>query len=72
MGIINEASDALIAQLQEVDVENRDALELEISRSKAVQSVAGTLIDSGRLIAQVRRDAAEYGEDIVPKGLIGR
>ena len=75
MGIINEASDALIAQLrrlQEVDIENRDALELEISRSKAVQSVAGTLIDSGRLIAQVRRDAAEYGEEIVPKGLINR
>lgn len=37
-----------------------------------MQSVAGTLIDSGRLIAQVRRDAAEYGEDVVPKGLIGR
>ena len=27
---------------------------------------------SDALIAQVRRDAAEYGEDVVPKGLIGR
>ena len=75
MGIINEASDALIAQLnrlQDVGIDNREALELEISRSKAVQSVAGTLIDSGRLIAQVRRDAAEFGEDVVPRGLIGR
>ena len=44
------------------DTLSPDQLEVEMARAKAVQGIAGTIIDNGKLALEVKKHADEYGE----------
>ena len=47
-------------------------MQAEIARSKAVQQVAGKVIENGRLVLDVAKAGVAAGEAVkLPKGLLG-
>ena len=68
-----DLSDHLFAQLERLGDEDIDdnRLRLEIARSGAMASVAGTIISAGDLAVKVARHRAEHGIDAAMPTLLG-
>ena len=59
-------------RLESVDRTDAKAMQAEIARSKAVQQVAGKVIENGRLVLDVAKAGVSAGEAVkLPKGLLG-
>lgn len=72
LGRLNEALFDELDRLNALDLENEDAVKLEISRSKAIEGIAKTTVDNAKIIIDATRLRAEYGHQAsVPKLLEG-
>ena len=61
LGRLNEVLFAELERLGSVDIENEDAVRLEISRSKAIEGIAKTTVDNAKTILEATRLRAEFG-----------
>lgn len=69
---VNEVLFRQLDRLESVDRTDAKAMQAEIARSKAVQQVAGKVIENGRLVLDVAKAGAAAGEAVkLPKGLLG-
>lgn len=69
---VNEVLFRQLDRLESVDRTDAKAMEAEIARSKAVQQVAGKVIENGRLVLDVAKAGVAAGEAVkLPKGLLG-
>lgn len=72
LGRLNEVLFAELERLGSVDLENEDAVRLEISRSKAIDGIAKTTVDNAKTILEATRLRAEFGRTTpMPKMLEG-
>lgn len=72
LGRLNEVLFAELERLGSVDIENEDAVRLEISRSKAIEGIAKTTVDNAKTILEATRLRAEFGRTTpMPKMLEG-
>ena len=72
LGRLNEVLFAELERLGSVDLENEDAVKLEISRSKAIEGIAKTTVDNARTILEATRIRAEFGRTApIPRMLEG-
>lgn len=68
---VNEAMFRELERLEAINIEDVDKVNTEISRAKAVQGIADTVIANGRLVVDVARASADVGEKVrIPKGLL--
>lgn len=68
---VNEAMFRELERLEAIDIEDVDKVNTEISRAKAVQGIADTVIANGRLVVDVARASTDVGEKVrIPKGLL--
>lgn len=72
---IGGVSDALFAELERLQVadsSDADALNLEISRAKAVREISATIIDNNKLVLDIAKAKAQMDgkELLIPKGLL--
>lgn len=69
---VNEILFRQLDRLEAVDRTDAKAMRAEIARSKAVQQVAGKVIENGRLALDVAKAGVAAGEAVkLPKGLLG-
>lgn len=69
---VNEVLFRQLDRLESVDRTDAKAMQAEIARSKAVQQVAGKVIENGRLVLDVVKAGVAAGEAVkLPKGLLG-
>lgn len=69
---VNEVLFRQLDRLESVDRTDVKAMQAEIARSKAVQQVAGKVIENGRLVLDVAKAGVAAGEAVkLPKGLLG-
>ena len=69
---VNEVLFRQLDRLESVDRTDAEAMQAEIARSKAVQQVAGKVIENGRLVLDVAKAGVAAGEAVkLPKGLLG-
>nr|DAL22887.1 MAG TPA_asm: hypothetical protein [Caudoviricetes sp.] len=69
---VNEVLFRQLDRLESVDRTDAKAMQAEIARSKAVQQVAGKVIENGRLVLDVAKAGVAAGEAVkLPKGLLG-
>lgn len=69
---VNEVLFRQLDRLEAVDRADAKAMQAEIARSKAVQQVAGKVIENGRLVLDVAKAGVAAGEAVkLPKGLLG-
>lgn len=69
---VNEVLFRQLDRLESVDRSDVKAMQAEIARSKAVQQVAGKVIENGRLVLDVAKAGVAAGEAVkLPKGLLG-
>jgi len=69
---VNEVLFRQLDRLESVDRSDAKAMQAEIARSKAVQQVAGKVIENGRLVLDVAKAGVAAGEAVkLPKGLLG-
>lgn len=69
---VNEILFRQLDRLESVDRSDAKAMQAEIARSKAVQQVAGKVIENGRLVLDVAKAGVAAGEAVkLPKGLLG-
>ena len=69
---VNEILFRQLDRLEAVDRTDAEAMKAEIERSKAVQQVAGKVIENGRLVLDVAKAGVAAGEAVkLPKGLLG-
>nr|DAM60693.1 MAG TPA: hypothetical protein [Caudoviricetes sp.] len=69
---VNEILFRQLDRLESVDRTDAKAMQAEIARSKAVQQVAGKVIENGRLVLDVAKAGVAAGEAVkLPKGLLG-
>lgn len=69
---VNEILFRQLDRLESVDRTDEKAMRTEIARSKAVQQVAGKVIENGRLVLDVAKAGVAAGEAVkLPKGLLG-
>lgn len=69
---VNEILFRQLDRLEAVDRTDAKAMQAEIARSKAVQQVAGKVIENGRLVLDVAKAGVAAGEAVkLPKGLLG-
>ena len=69
---VNEVLFRQLDRLESVDREDAESMQAEIARSKAVQQVAGKVIENGRLVLDVAKAGVAAGEAVkLPKGLLG-
>ena len=69
---VNEVLFRQLDRLESVDRSDAKAMQAEIARSKAVQQVAGKVIETGRLVLDVAKAGVAAGEAVkLPKGLLG-
>lgn len=69
---VNEVLFRQLDRLESVDRTDDKAMQAEIARSKAVQQVAGKVIENGRLVLDVAKAGVAAGEAVkLPKGLLG-
>lgn len=69
---VNEVLFRQLDRLESVDGTDAKAMRAEIARSKAVQQVAGKVIENGRLVLDVAKAGVAAGEAVkLPKGLLG-
>lgn len=69
---VNEILFRQLDRLESVDRTDAKAMQVEIARSKAVQQVAGKVIENGRLVLDVAKAGVAAGEAVkLPKGLLG-
>jgi hypothetical protein len=72
LGRLNEVLFAELDRLSAVDIENEDAVKLEISRSKAIEGIAKTTVDNAKTVLDATRLKAEFGQQThMPKMLEG-
>ena len=72
LGRLNEVLFAELDRLSAVDIENEDAVKLEISRSKAIEGIAKTTVDNAKTVLDATRLKAEVGQQThMPKMLEG-
>ena len=68
---VNETIFEQIARLEGVDRGKPDAMELEISRAKAIRELAGAVIDNNRLVLEAAKAGTACGEAVrIPKGML--
>lgn len=68
---VNEAMFRELERLEAIDIEDVDKVNTEISRAKAVQGIADTVIANGRLVVDAARASTDVGEKVrIPKGLL--
>ena len=68
---VNEVLFRQLDRLESVDRSDAKAMQAEIARSKAVQQVAGKVIENGRLVLDVAKAGVAAGEAVkLPKGLL--
>lgn len=68
---VNDAMFRELERLEAVDVSDRDQMEAEIGRAKAVRDIADTIISNGNLVLRVAQASTACGEAVaVPKGLL--
>ena len=69
---VNEILFRQLDRREAVDRTDAKAMRAEIARSKAVQQVAGKVIENGRLVLDVAKAGVAAGEAVkLPKGLLG-
>lgn len=69
---VNDILFRQLDRLEAVDRTDAKAMQAEIARSKAVQQVAGKVIENGRLVLDVAKAGVAAGEAVkLPKGLLG-
>ena len=69
---VNEVLFRQLDRLESGDRPDAKAMQAEIARSKAVQQVAGKVIENGRLVLDVAKAGVAAGEAVkLPKGLLG-
>lgn len=69
---VNEILFRQLDRLESVDRTDAKAMRAEIARSKAVQQVAGKVIENGRLVLDVAKAGVAAGEAVkLPNGLLG-
>ena len=73
---LGELNDVLFEQLRalrKIDVSDRDALESEIARSKATETLAGAIVRNAQTVLDATRMRAEYTNHVadVPRMLGG-
>jgi len=69
---VNEVLFRQLDRLEAVKSDDADAMRAEIDRAKAVEGIARTVIDNGKLVLDVARAGVSTGEAVkVPKGLLG-
>ncbi len=69
---VNDVLFRELDRLEAVDPANAEAMKVEISRAKAVEGVAGKVIENSRLVLDVCKASTAADEAVrVPKGLIG-
>ncbi len=69
---VNEILFRQLDRMESVDRTDAKAMQAEIARSKAVQQVAGKVIENGRLVLDVAKAGVAAGEAVkLPKGLLG-
>lgn len=69
---VNEALFRQLERLESVGTDDPEAMRAEIERSKAVEGVAGKVIENGKLVLDIARAGTAVGEAVrVPKGLLG-
>ncbi len=69
---VNEALFRELDRLEAVDHTDAEAMQAEIGRAKAVEGLAGKVIENGRLVLDVCKASVAAGEAVkVPKGLLG-
>lgn len=69
---VNEILFRQLDRLEAVDRTDAEAMKAEIERSRAVQQVAGKVIENGRLVLDVAKAGVAAGEAVkLPKGLLG-
>ena len=72
LGRLNEALFDELDRLNALELENEEAVKLEISRSKAIEGIAKTTVDNAKTILDATRLRAEYGQQTsVPQLLEG-
>ncbi len=72
LGRLNEALFDELDRLNALDLEDEEAVKLEINRSKAIEGIAKTTVDNAKIIIDATRLRAEYGQQAsVPKLLEG-
>ena len=71
LSALNAALFKQLDRLDSIDPKNRDALENEINRARAVQGIASTIISNGNLVLHAAQASTSVGEAVqVPKGLL--
>ncbi len=71
-GAVNDALFRELERLEDVEIDNPEAVRCEIERAKAVEGIASTVIANGRLVLDVARAGTNVGEAVkLPKGLLG-
>lgn len=69
---VNEVLFRQLDRLEAVKSDDADAMRAEIDRAKAVEGIARTVIDNGKLVLDVARAGVSAGEAVsIPKGLLG-
>ena len=74
LGRLNDALFAELDNLRAVDVTNADAIAAEVSRAKAVEGIAKTVIENANTVLDATRMRAEYSKGAsvsMPKMLEG-
>lgn len=69
---VNEVLFRQLDRLEAVKSDDAESMRAEIDRAKAVEGIARTVIDNGKLVLDVARAGVSAGEAVqVPKGLLG-
>ncbi len=69
---VNAAMFRELDRLENVGVENKEALAAEIERARAVKGVADTIIGNGNLMLRAAQAQTTVGEAVrMPKGMLG-
>ena len=72
LALTNEALFRELDRLEAVDRSDPEAMAAEIERAKAVEGIAKTVVENGKLVVDLARVGISNGETIkVPKGLLG-
>lgn len=68
---VNEVLFRQLERLEAVGTDDVEAMRAEIERSRAVEGIAGRVIENGKLVLDVAKAGTAVGEAVhVPRGLL--
>lgn len=68
---VNEVLFRQLERLEAVGTDDAEAMRAEIERSRAVEGIAGRVIENGKLVLDVAKAGTAVGEAVhVPRGLL--